>query len=222
MLRRPFGGPPPRNLASRFKVRANEQIRTPQIRLIGASGDMVGIVTPQEALLKAQEEGLDLVEVAAQAKPPVCRIMDLGKYLYSLSKKEKESRKKQKTVYVKEVKMTPKIDEHDYQTKLRNSRRFIERGDKVKLTMFFRGREITHADLGRKIVARFSQDLSDVAEIERDGGLEGNAIHMYYTAMPSAKRNAIKNSMKKNVENPAVKESAPESVKTQQPDLKKS
>lgn len=182
---------PPRHFSS-IKVRANEQIRVPQIRLIGANGDMIGIVPSQEGLRLAQEEGLDLVEVAAQAKPPVCRIMDLGKYLYSISKKEKESRKKQKTVHVKEIKMTPKIEEHDYQTKLRNGRRFIEAGDKVKLTMFFRGREITHSELGRRIVARFTQDLSDIAEVERDAGLEGNAIHMYYNAMPAAKRNALK------------------------------
>ena len=124
------------------KVRANERIRSPQIRLIGAAGEQFGIVTPQEGLQRAQEAGLDLVEVAGATVPPVCRIMDLGKYLYTLGKKEKESRKKQKTIDIKEVKMTTKIDEHDYQTKLRNARRFIERGDKVKLVVFFRGREI--------------------------------------------------------------------------------
>lgn len=169
------------------KVRANEQIRVPQIRLIGPEGQQIGIVPVKEGLDKAQEAGLDLVEVAPDAKPPVCRLMDLGKYLYSLSKKEKESRKKQKIVYIKEIKMTPKIEEHDYQTKLRAGRRFIERGDKVKLTMLFRGREITHMELGRKIVSRFAQDLSDVALLEKDGGLEGRAILTFFTPIPGKK-----------------------------------
>lgn len=162
------------------KVRANEQIRIPQIRLIGYKGEQIGIVPTKDALRRAQEEGYDLVEVAPLAKPPVCRILDLSKYLYTLEKKEKDARKKQKVIDVKEVKFTSKIDEHDYQTKLRNSRKFLERGDKVKLTLFFRGREITHADIGRKIVERFIEDISDVGELERNDGLEGNAIHAYF------------------------------------------
>ncbi|MBI3316988.1 MAG: translation initiation factor IF-3 [Candidatus Omnitrophica bacterium] len=170
------------------KVRANEQIRSPQIRLINSKGEQIGIVPIKEGLRRAQEEGLDLVEVAAQVRPPVCRILDLGKYLYSLEKKEKEARKKQKVIDVKEVKMTCKIEEHDYQTKLRNARKFIERGDKVKLTLFFRGREITHFDLGERIVSRFSQDISDVAELERNEGLEGNALHLYFIARLGQKK----------------------------------
>lgn len=170
------------------KVRANERIRSPQIRLIGAAGEQFGIVTPQEGLARAQEAGLDLVEVAAATAPPVCRIMDLGKYLYTLGKKEKESRKKQKTIDIKEVKMTTKIDDHDYQTKLRNARRFIERGDKVKLVVFFRGREIVYVDKGRKLVDRFVQDLSDVAMIERNDGLEGKAILLYLTRIAPVKK----------------------------------
>jgi len=170
------------------KVRANERIRSPQIRLIGAAGEQFGIVTPQEGLARAQEAGLDLVEVAAATTPPVCRIMDLGKYLYTLGKKEKESRKKQKTIDIKEVKMTTKIDDHDYQTKLRNARRFIERGDKVKLVVFFRGREIVYVDKGRKLVDRFVQDLSDVAMIERNDGLEGKAILLYLTRIAPVKK----------------------------------
>lgn len=160
-------------------MRANEQIRVPQIRLIGANGEQIGIVPTKDGLRRAEEAGLDLVEVAATAKPPVCRILDLGKYLYSLEKKEKEARKKQKVIDVKEIKMTSKIEEHDYQTKLRSARVFIERGDKVKLTMMFRGREITHSNLGRKIISRFIEDISDVGEVERNDGLEGNAIHIY-------------------------------------------
>lgn len=171
---------------NQHKVRANEQIRVPQIRLIGYNGEQIGIVPTKEGLRRAQEEGYDLVEVAPLAKPPVCRILDLSKYLYSLSKKEKESRKKQKVIKVKEVKMTSKIEQHDYQTKLRNARKFIEDGDKVKLTMFFRGREITHADIGRKIIQRFIDDLADTAEVERNAGLEGNAIHLYLTPRSGA------------------------------------
>jgi translation initiation factor IF-3 len=170
------------------KVRSNERIRAAQIRLIGAAGEQFGIVTPQEGLAKAQEAGLDLVEVAGTTVPPVCRIMDLGKYLYTLGKKEKESRKKQKTIDIKEVKMTTKIDEHDYQTKLRNARRFIERGDKVKLVVFFRGREIVYVGKGRELVARFVQDLSDIAMVERNDGLEGKAIMLYLARIASVKK----------------------------------
>ena len=176
------------------KVRANERIRSAQIRLIGAAGEQFGIVTPQEGLQRAQEAGLDLVEVAAATTPPVCRIMDLGKYLYTLGKKEKESRKKQKVIDIKEVKMTTKIDDHDYETKLRNARRFIERGDKVKLVVFFRGREIVYVDKGRQLVARFIQDLSDVAVVERNDGLEGKAIQVYLTkGAPIKKKEASSN-----------------------------
>ena len=174
------------------RVKANEAIRAPQIRLIGSKGEQIGIVPTKDGLRRAQEEGLDLVEVAGQSKPPVCRILDLGKYLYSLGKKEKEARKKQKVINVKEVKMTSKIEAHDYQTKLRNARKFIEQGDKVKLTLFFRGREITHADLGQRIIQRFIEDLADVAEMERNDGLEGNAYHLYFMARPTVKKLAPK------------------------------
>ena len=164
----------------RKSIRANERIRVPQIRLVGAKGEQLGIVPVKEGLRLAQEEGLDLVEVAPNVKPPVCKILDLGKYLYSLGKKEKEARKKQKVIDVKEVKFTSKIEEHDYQTKLRNSKKFLDRGDKVKLTLFFRGREITHMEIGQRIIARFIEDISDVGEVERNDGLEGNAIHVYF------------------------------------------
>ncbi len=177
------------------KVRANERIRSAQIRLIGAAGEQFGIVTPQEGLQKAQEAGLDLVEVAAATTPPVCRIMDLGKYLYMLGKKEKESRKKQKVINIKEVKMTTKIDDHDYETKLRNARRFIERGDKVKLVVFFRGREIVYVNTGRRLVDRFVQDLADIAVVERNDGLEGKAIQLYLTKGASVKRKDVKEAL---------------------------
>ncbi len=169
-------------------IRANERIRVVEVRLIDQNGKQVGVMATKDALLLAERAGLDLVEVASEARPPVCRILDFGKYLYDLGKKEKEARKKQKVIAVKEVKVSPKIGEHDYQTKLRGALRFIERGDRVKLTMFFRGREITHMDIGRRIIKRFTEDLSAVAEVEKDEGLEGRMIHMYFIPKSMAKK----------------------------------
>lgn len=177
---------PPRPPQHALKVRANEQIRVPQIRLIGANGEQIGIVPTKEGLRRAEEAGLDLVEVAPLAKPPVCRILDIGKYLYSIEKKEKEARKKQKVILVKEVKLTSKIGEHDFQTKVRNARKFIEHGDKIKLTMIFRGREITHIDLGKKVIQRFIEEISDISDVERNDGLEGNALHLYFIGKAGA------------------------------------
>lgn len=171
-------------------IRANERIRVAEVRLIDQNGKQVGVMATKDALLLAERAGLDLVEVASEARPPVCRILDFGKYLYDLGKKEKEARKKQKVIAVKEVKLSPKIGEHDYQTKLRGALRFIERGDRVKLTMFFRGREITHLDIGRRIIKRFIEDLSTVAEVEKDEGLEGRMIHMYFIPKSMAKKPA--------------------------------
>jgi len=161
------------------RVRANEQIRVPDIRLIGEDGAQLGVMPTKQALEQAKTPNV---------KPPVCRIMDLGKYIYSLSKKEKEARKKQKVISVKEVKLTSKIEQHDYDTKLRNAKRFIERGDKVKLTLMFRGREITHKELGERVVAKFIEDMADVAEVERNDGLEGNQIHLYFAASAPVKK----------------------------------
>ena len=162
------------------KIRANGMIRVPKVRLIGPEGEQLGVLGSREALDKAREFGLDLVEVAGNTSPPVCKILDLGKYLYSINKKEKESRKKQKVFDVKEIKMTPKIDDHDYDTKLRNARRFLERGDKVKFTIFFRGREIMYQDRAAVLINQFKTDLADIAELERNDGLEGKQIHMYF------------------------------------------
>ena len=170
--------------------RVNQGIRVPQIRLIGAKGEQIGIVEAAEGLRRAREEGLDLVEVAPLAKPPVCRILDYGKFLYALSKKEKEARRKHKTIEIKEVKLTSKIGEHDYQTKLRNGRRFLEKGDRVKLTLFFRGREITHLEIGLKMIERFTQDLADWAVVERNTGLEGKAIQVYFAPKAGGKKSA--------------------------------
>lgn len=172
-----------------YRIRINEGIRTPQIRLIGPKGEQLGIVEVGEGIQRAREEGLDLVEVAPLAKPPVCRILDFGKYLYALSKKEKESRKKHKTIEVKEIKLTSKIEEHDYQTKLNHARRFLGKGNKVKLTLFFRGREITHLDIGEKVIGRFISDLAEWGGVERNDGLEGKALHIYLA--PKVRRKGV-------------------------------
>lgn len=139
-------------------------------------------MTVPDALQKAEEAGLDLVEVAPTATPPVCRIIDYSKYKYEQEKKEKEAKKKQKIVHIKEIRLGPKIGEHDYQFKLRYLEDFLKRGDKVKITMMFRGREMTHMDLGRKVLDRLSSDISSIGEIEEMPKLEGRIISMIVRA----------------------------------------
>lgn len=156
----------------------NEAIRAREVRLIGPNGDQVGVVPLKEALRMAQEANLDLVNVAPQAKPPVCRIMDYGKFRYEQSKREKEARKKQKTIQVKEVRLSPSIEEHDLQTKLRNVKKFLQSGDKVKLTIRFRGREITHQEIGLGILNRMAKEVEDLAQVERQPKLEGRQMIM--------------------------------------------
>lgn len=165
-------------MASNQFIRHNHQIKAPQVRLIDENGEQVGIVDNKEAKTRADEAGYDLVEISPNAKPPVCKIMDYGKYCYELSKKEKESKKKQKTIDVKEVKFTSKIEEHDYQTKLRNITRFIEKGNNVKVTMCFRGREKAHIDIGEAILNRITNDLEEIAAVDRKTSLIGNTITM--------------------------------------------
>ena len=140
------------------------------------------MLTLQDALKKAEESGLDLVEVAPTANPPVCRIMDYSKYKYEQEKREKEARKKQKIVHIKEIRMGPKIGEHDYQFKFRSLEDFLKRGDKVKVTMMFRGREMAHVDLGRKLLDRLSSEISSIGEIEEQPRLEGRFITMVIRA----------------------------------------
>lgn len=136
----------------------------------------------QDALKKSEEAGLDLVEIAPTATPPVCRIMDHSKYKYEQEKKEKEARKKQKVVHIKEIRMGPKIGEHDYRFKLRHLEDFLKKGDKVKVTMIFRGREMAHIDLGRKVLDRLSSDISSIGEIEESPRLEGRFLNMIIRA----------------------------------------
>ncbi|MDD5496719.1 MAG: translation initiation factor IF-3 [Candidatus Omnitrophica bacterium] len=167
---------------SRKDIRINFRIRAREIRVIGENGDQLGIMTPQDALKRAQEVGLDLVEIAPTANPPVCRIMDYSKYKYEQEKKEKEAHKKQKVIHLKEIRFGPKIGEHDYRFKLRNLEDFLKRGDKVKITMMFRGREMAHIDLGRKVLDRLASDISGVGEVEESPRLEGRFLNMVIRA----------------------------------------
>ncbi len=153
-------------------------IRAREVRVIGADGEQLGILPRNEALEKAKEAGLDLVEVAAMSDPPVCRIMDFGKYRYEQQKKKQEAKKRQTVVQIKEIKVRPKTDDHDYETKLRHIRRFIEDGDRCKITVFFRGREIVHKDRGQDILSRFITDLADVAKVEQEAKAEGRTLQM--------------------------------------------
>lgn len=154
----------------------NEGIRAREVRLIDGEGEQLGIKSLREALQIAAERNLDLVNVAPTAKPPVCRIMDYGKFKYEQSKKEKEARKNQKIVEIKEVRMTPNIEEHDFQTKLRNTIKFLNAGDKVKASVRFRGREITHQEIGQKVLTRLAQECEEIATVERSPKLEGRSM----------------------------------------------
>ncbi len=154
------------------------------MRVITAEGEQLGILPTSEALRVATERELDLVEVAPEAVPPVCRIMDFGKYKYQQSRRAKDARKKQTIIQVKEVKMGPKTDEHDYGFKARHVRRFLEEGNKAKVTIRFRGREMAHTELGRKLLDRISHDLADIAIIESHAKLEGRNLVMILTPKP--------------------------------------
>jgi translation initiation factor IF-3 len=159
-------------------MRINEEIRAREVRVVSDSGEQLGVMTLSAALDMATERNSDLVEVAPTAKPPVCRIMDYGKFKYEQQKKEREARKKQKTFDVKEVKLRPKIETHDYLVKFRNAQRFLNDGDKVKAVIMFRGRELSHPDLGLEILKRLGNDLKEISIIEREPKLEGRNMFM--------------------------------------------
>lgn len=163
----------------------NEQIRAREVRLIDSDGAQLGIMGTDEALKIAQQKNLDLVNVSPSAKPPVCRIMDFGKYKYEQSKREREARKHQKMITVKEIKLRPGIDSHDLQVKIKNGIRFLENGDKVKVTVMFRGREITHKELGRILCQRFAEAISEWGAVEKEPRVEGRNMIMIIT--PKAK-----------------------------------
>lgn len=165
-------------------VRRNEQIRAREVRVIGAEGEQLGILNRFDAIAAAKELGLDLVEVAATAEPPVCRIMDYGRFKYETQKKKQEAKKRQTVIQIKEIKLRPKTDEHDYQTKVNHIRRFIEGGDRCKVTIFFRGREIVHKDRGQTMLDRVVEDTKDIAKVEQEARAEGRTLHMMLVPLP--------------------------------------
>ena len=158
--------------------RVNGAIRVQKVRCIDPEGNQLGVLDTREALIKAEDFGLDLVEVQPNADPPVCKILDYGKFKYEAQKRANEARKKQKTIEVKEIKFRPNIDEHDYQVKMRNVSKFLAAGDKVKVTLRFRGREMAHQELGAKVLARVREETEEVAKVEAMPKLEGRQMVM--------------------------------------------
>ena len=174
IARRPHNAPPTRDTGPRI----NERIREAQIRLIGAEGENIGITTPQHGLQLAAEAGLDLVEISPNATPPVCKVMDFGKFKYEQQKRESEARKKQKIIEVKEIKFRPNTDTHDYEVKMRSVVKFLEGGDKVKVTLRFRGREMAHQNLGLELLQRVAADVENIGKVENMPKLEGRQMVM--------------------------------------------
>ena len=159
----------------------NEQIRDKEVRVIGTDGEQLGIMSAKEALNLAEEAGVDLVKIAPTAKPPVCKIVDYGKYKYELTRKEKEAKKKQKVIETKEIRLSPNIDTNDLNTKINAARKFIAKGDKVKVTLRFRGREMAHMASSKHILDDFAEALSDVATVDKAPKVEGRSMAMFLT-----------------------------------------
>ena len=180
IARRPHNAPPQRDTGPRV----NDRIRSDEIRLIGADGENVGVVTPARAMAMASEAGLDLVEISPNAKPPVCKIMDFGKFKYEQQKRESEARKKQKTIEIKEVKFRPNTDTNDYDVKMRNVFKFLENGDKVKISLRFRGREMAHLNLGRQLLERVAEDTKEAGKVENMPKMEGRQMIMMIGPLP--------------------------------------
>jgi translation initiation factor IF-3 len=170
------------------RVRINERIRVREIRVIDDTGSQLGIMPPPQALALARSKGLDLVEISPTAVPPVCRIMDFGQYQYEQQKRARAAKKHQKVIEVKEIKFRPRVDEHDYQFKKKHIERFLSEGDKVKATIFFRGRENAHPEIGRRILERLIADLSDVGVIEAEPQKEGNQLHTILAPRPGMRQ----------------------------------
>jgi translation initiation factor IF-3 len=162
----------------RESTRVNERIRVPEVRVIGDDGEQIGIMKTDEALRMAQEQDLDLVEVAAEARPPVCRILDYSKFKYELAQKQKAARKHQQQIVIREIKFRPKIAQHDYDTKKGHVERFLRHKDKVKITIMFRGREVTHPERGRMILDRLAEELTELAIVEQRPNLDGRNMTM--------------------------------------------
>ena len=180
IARRPHNAPPQRETGPRV----NDKIRGSDIRLIGADGENVGVVSPERAMEMADEAGLDLVEISPNANPPVCKIMDFGKFKYETQKREAEARKKQKIIEIKEVKFRPNTDTNDYDVKMRNVFKFLENGDKVKITLRFRGREMAHQNLGRELLERVAEDTKEAGRVENFPKMEGRQMVMLIGPMP--------------------------------------
>jgi translation initiation factor IF-3 len=201
------------------ELRINDRIRVPRVRVVDADGQQVGIMATQDALALAQEQDLDLVEVAAQADPPVCRIMDYGKYKYEQAVRQREARKKQSHVVVKEMKMRPKIDRHDYETKKGHVVRFLRQGAKVKVTIMFRGREMIHPEIGQQLLERLAEDVADIAKVETSPKLDGRNMTMvlgpYKEAIVQKQPQAQVPKQRSRQERPP--EEAPESEPQQRP-----
>ena len=181
IARRPHNAPPQRDTGPRI----NENIRSNEIRLIGADGENVGVVTPSRAMEMAEEAGLDLVEISPNATPPVCKIMDFGKFKYETQKREAEARKKQKIIEIKEIKFRPNTDTNDYDVKMRNVFKFLENGDKVKITLRFRGREMAHQNLGRELLERVAEDTKEIGRVENFPKMEGRQMVMLIGPLPN-------------------------------------
>jgi len=167
------------------RTRVNQQIRISPVRVIDPQGEQLGILPIERALEIAEEQSLDLVEVAPNARPPVCRIMDYGKFRYEEQRKAREARKKQHQVHLKEVKMRPGIEDHDFDFKLRHARRFLEEGNKVKVTMMFRGRQMAHPELGREVLSRVAEEVSDLGKVESHPTMEGRSMTMVIAPLKS-------------------------------------
>ncbi len=157
----------------------NEEIKDKEVRLIGPDGEQLGVVSAKEALSIADQHNLDLVKIAPQAKPPVCKVMDYGKHKFEMAKREKEARKNQKVISIKEVRLSPNIDEHDFNTKVNQGIKFLKSGDKVKVTVRFRGREITHSAIGKDLLLRVQEEMSEVGVVEKGIKLEGRNMAMF-------------------------------------------
>ncbi len=167
------------------ELQINEEIRDKELRVISSDGEQLGIMSASEALRLAEERDLDLVKISPQAKPPVCKIMDYGKYRFDMAKREKEARKNQRVVDIKEVRLSVNIDTHDFDTKVGHAKRFIAGGDKVKVSIRFRGREMAHTNLGIEIMERFAQGCADVASVEKAAKLEGRQMLMFLAPKPT-------------------------------------
>lgn len=194
------------------EVRINGRIRVSPVRLIGPQGEQIGILPIGEAQARADDVGLDLVEVAPKSKPPVCRIMDYGKFKYELAKKDKISKKKQHSFQLKEMRFRPKVDEHDYQFKLKHVREFLESGSKVRVFVMFRGREVVHVEFGKRILDRMVEDLKEIARIDVPAKKEGKTLSMIMSPNPEVIRQvkAAKLAQIEESTQPPLKESEPD------------